>query len=371
MVSLAFVSVGLAYEAVKRLIEPPEQGVNGTVMTLIAGIGVLVNLILAWVLGENHVHLPGGGSHDHSHDHDHGGHDDDHDDHGHGGHDYEKYGHRIHDGTEREAVYGHNHSQDDRHHSHSHAHSSKDNYNGGGSHHSHDHKNDHVAPTMTTTRVAESTPKANETTPLIVPVGSPDRVEFFDAIEDGHQDHHQHDNSLPQQRQRPVQDQRNVNLRAAYLHVMADLAQSVAVLVGGVFIWLKPEWHMIDPLLTLGFCMLVMYNTLGVLRSSIQVLLEEIPPTVDWQKVYDAITNVPQVSDVHDLHIWCISHGQTALTVHCTSADPDALYNINCVCVKFGIKHCTIQVQSMPGPCPTCTNPECCTSHLTNRNSIS
>jgi Co/Zn/Cd efflux system component len=56
----------------------------------------------------------------------------------------------------------------------------------------------------------------------------------------------------------------------ADLHVMADLVQSVAVFVGGVFIWMKPEWYMIDPILTLGFCILVLDNTLGVFRSSIQ-----------------------------------------------------------------------------------------------------
>jgi zinc transporter 2 len=168
------------------------------------------------------------------------------------------------------------------------------------------------------------------------------------------------------------EDQRNVNLRAAYLHVMADLAQSVAVFVGGIFIWWKPEWYVIDPILTLGFCILVLYNTLGVLRSSISVLLEEIPSSVDWKKIYDAISKVRNVDDVHDLHIWSISHGQAALSLHCTSTDPDAIQNINRVCVRYGINHSTIQVQTQPGPCPTCTSPtECCTSHLSNRHSLS
>jgi zinc transporter 2 len=59
MTSLAFVSVGLVYTAVARLINPPE-GVDGKVMSIIAGIGVVVNVALAFVLGEHHVHLPGG-----------------------------------------------------------------------------------------------------------------------------------------------------------------------------------------------------------------------------------------------------------------------------------------------------------------------
>jgi zinc transporter 2 len=344
MVSLAFVSAGLAYEAVKRLISPPEEGVNGSVMTLIAGTGVLVNLVLAWVLGENHVHLPGG-DHGHDHSHDHGGHDSHNHAHGHD-HDNQKYGHRLHDGAEREAKYGHDHTADDDHdHSHGHSHSSNSNTNGNG--HSHDH---HV--------------HVSETTALMGKSGSPDNVEYFDAIEAAGSDD---ELDIPKM---SAEDRRNVNLRAAYLHVMADLAQSVAVFVGGVFIWIKPEWHMIDPILTLGFCILVLYNTLGVFRSSIQVLLEEIPPSVNWQKVFDAISKVSNVSDVHDLHIWCISHGQTALSLHCTSSDPDAIYKINRICVRFGINHSTIQVQTKPGPCPTCTSPDvCCTSHLSNRHS--
>jgi zinc transporter 2 len=336
MVSLAFVSAGLAYEAIKRLIDPPADGVDGTIMTMIAGIGVLVNVILAWVLGENHVHLPGG--HDHSHDHGHGGGEEG-GGHSHGhAHDTESYGHKIHDGKEMEAKYGHDHSKDNDHHNdshnhHSHDHDHADNKCGGHSHSHHDH--------------------ADEGTPLV------------------HDDHHNDDDSHDHS-SRHHEDKRNVNLRAAYLHVMADLAQSIAVFIGGIFIWWKPDWYMIDPILTLGFCILVLYNTLGVLRSSIQVLLEEIPPSVDWQKVFDAISKVPNVEDVHDLHIWCISHGQAALSLHCTSSDPNAIYNINRVCIRFGIKHSTIQVQTQPGPCPTCTSPDiCCTSHLSNRHSSS
>ena len=60
MTSLAFVSIALAYEALQRLISPPEEGIDGNLMTLIAGFGVVINVILAIVLGENHVHLPGG-----------------------------------------------------------------------------------------------------------------------------------------------------------------------------------------------------------------------------------------------------------------------------------------------------------------------
>jgi len=93
------------------------------------------------------------------------------------------------------------------------------------------------------------------------------------------------------------------------------------------------------------------------LRSSVAVLLEEIPPQIDWMKVYEAISAVPDIHDVHDLHIWCISHGEPSLSVHCVSQRLDldeALKDIYGVCQQFGISHATIQLQHSRTQCITC-----------------
>ena len=92
-----------------------------------------------------------------------------------------------------------------------------------------------------------------------------------------------------------------MNLHAAYLHVMGDLAQSVAVFLGGIVIYWKPEYHIVDPILTLGFSALVLCSTVGVLRTSVAVLLEETPANIDWKEVYDSISALPNIHDVHDL----------------------------------------------------------------------
>mmetsp|Transcript_2253 Transcript_2253/g.5147 ORF Transcript_2253/g.5147 Transcript_2253/m.5147 type:complete len:427 (-) Transcript_2253:154-1434(-) len=333
MASLGLVSVGLAAEALKRMVWPPEDGVDGNVMTIVAGIGVLVNIALAVVLGENHVHLPGG-DHGHDHSHDHGGHGDCHG-HGQGHHDDlldTKVNHHHHhddeddDDDHSNGCCEHEHEeQHDHGHDHDHDHGHK--------HHDHDHDHGYDEP-------------KHETSPLIVSTGGHE-----DHRDDG--DHHHH---------HQTRQHRNVNLHAAYLHVLGDLAQSFAVFLGGITIWWKPEWHMIDPILTLGFCAMVLWSTIGVVRSSVAILLEEIPPGIEWRKVYDAISAVSNVYDVHDLHIWCISHGQTALSVHCTSTDDNAARNINQACLKFGIKHSTIQVDK--GSCSTCDPKDCCTSKL-------
>merc|ERR1712238_245731 len=275
-------------------------------MSIIAAIGVLVNIALAIVLGGAHPELPGGGhdhaGHDHGDGHEHGDHD--HDDHGHGD---EHGGHGTDDGHDHK---GHDH--------------------GGHDHKSHDHgaAKEH----------ASEQQHAGEATPLTVASGGggadPDKKK---------------------------EEKRNVALQAAYLHVLGDLLQSFAVLVAGLIIWFfpSPNVRVIDPIATLLFCIVVFYSTLGVIRSSISIILEEVPPETDWQTVYEDLSKVDGVSQVHDLHIWSISHGVSALSVHCQATHPEqALKTIlgKEICGKHNIAHPTIQIQQS-------TESDCLHSH--------
>ena len=154
------------------------------------------------------------------------------------------------------------------------------------------------------------------------------------------------------------QPERNVNLHAAYLHVLADLAQSVVVFVAGCIIWWKPTWQVVDPICTLIFSVLVSYSTVGPIRSSLSVLLEEVPPGVQWDEIYDAICAVKGVTNVHDLHIWSISHGNYILSVHATAENLEQAYtDIKQICNSRNISHLTLQVQpyTIGGECVTCT----------------
>ena len=142
---------------------------------------------------------------------------------------------------------------------------------------------------------------------------------------------------------------RNVNLHAAYLHVIGDLIQSVAVLIAGLVIWAKPTWIIVDPVCTLGFCIIVFYSTLGVVRSSVAVLLEEVPPQISWESVYRDLSSIENVTQVHCLHIWCISDGIPCISLHAFVTNGmdcgEALEKINVVCRKYDIQHITAQVQ--------------------------
>lgn len=284
MVSLAILSVGLAVEAIRRMWIILYSGgevteVDGKLMSLIAFIGVIVNVILAFVLGEDHVHMVGAGncSHDHGDD-----------DHNHNGH------------------------------SHAHQH--------------HDEESDNLL------------------------CGSSEGNSYSAVNEVQHQNevlpHKNDDHSSA-----AVKPARNVNLHAAYLHVLADLAQSVVVLVAGLIIWYKPTWQLADPICTLIFSVMVCYSTVGVIRSSLSVLLEEVPPGVNWEEIYDAISGVKGVSNVHDLHIWSISDSTPILSVHATADDTEQAYgDIKKICNKKNISHLTVQLQpSTIDDCVTCT----------------
>lgn len=148
-----------------------------------------------------------------------------------------------------------------------------------------------------------------------------------------------------------------MNLHAAYIHVLADLAQSVVVLIAGLIIWAKPTWQLADPICTLIFSILVCYSTVGVIRSSLSVLLEEVPPGVNWEEIFDSISAVEGVSNVHDLHIWSISHGNFILSVHATAEDTvEAYAAIKKICNEAKISHLTVQLQpSAIDDCVTCT----------------
>ena len=199
--------------------------------------------------------------------------------------------------------------------------------------HSHDHSHDHHDSGAHSHAHDHHVPNKTEDTPLLVERHHPDET-------DCDPEHHHYGG-----------EERNVNLHAAYLHVMGDLAQSVAVLIAGIIIWLKPGWKVVDPIITLLFCALVFYSTLSVIRGSIAVLLEEVPPHVSWNQVHNNISSVQGVHGVHDLHIWSISDGVPALSVHCfvePGNDTDqALRDIYAVCHRrHGIQHATIQFQS-------------------------
>jgi cobalt-zinc-cadmium efflux system protein len=138
-----------------------------------------------------------------------------------------------------------------------------------------------------------------------------------------------------------------LNVRGALLHVLGDLLGSVAALVSGAVI-LATGWSPIDPLLSLLICALILVSSLKLLREGVHVLLEGVPSHLDLAEVGERMAAEPGVDSVHDLHIWNLDSGLTALSAHLVVADmrdwPTLLDRLQALLRdEMAIEHATLQ----------------------------
>jgi cobalt-zinc-cadmium efflux system protein len=107
----------------------------------------------------------------------------------------------------------------------------------------------------------------------------------------------------------------DINLRGAYLHMAADAAVSLGVVVSGI-VMLYTGWYWLDPVVSLLIVAVILVGTWGLLRESTQLALSAVPAHIDPHAVQAYLRQCPGVADVHDLHIWGMSTTESALTVH-------------------------------------------------------
>jgi cobalt-zinc-cadmium efflux system protein len=148
---------------------------------------------------------------------------------------------------------------------------------------------------------------------------------------------------------------RDLNIKGAFLHMAADAGVSFGVVLAGLAINLTGQYW-IDPATSLVLVVVIAVGTWGLLRESIRCALQAVPENIDMEKVEDYLEALPNVTAVHDLHIWPISTTQTALTVHLEMPNGpggDAFLHGLCQCLhdQFGIEHSTIQVEQNAKAC--------------------
>lgn len=112
----------------------------------------------------------------------------------------------------------------------------------------------------------------------------------------------------------------SLNVKGAYLEVWSDMLGSVAVIVGAGAIWLT-GWQWVDSLLAVAIGFMVFPRTWVLLKECVNILLEGVPPGMRLADVHAAITAVPGVVSVHDLHLWAITQSQPSLTAHAVVAE--------------------------------------------------
>ncbi len=143
----------------------------------------------------------------------------------------------------------------------------------------------------------------------------------------------------------------DVNIRSVFLHMLGDTLSTAAVIAGGAAILFTGiTW--IDPILSLLIAGMIVWSSVGIIRETLNILLEGTPRSMRLTEIRDAMASVTGVLDVHDLHVWSLGSQSHALASHVTIAEmpmsecSDILTGINCALRdRFHITHTTIQFE--------------------------
>jgi len=141
----------------------------------------------------------------------------------------------------------------------------------------------------------------------------------------------------------------DLNVRGAFMHMVADAAVSLGVVIAGGAI-LATGWQWLDPVVSLAIVAAILYGTWGLLRDSFALSLQAVPQGVEPAAVREYLAAQPGVVEIHDLHIWAMSTTENALTAHLVmpAGHPgDAFLNELCrtLAGRFGIHHATLQIE--------------------------
>ena len=147
--------------------------------------------------------------------------------------------------------------------------------------------------------------------------------------------------------------QHDLNVRAAWLHMVGDAISSAAIIIGAIVIRYT-GWQVIDPILSVLIGVLIVWSGWGIIRDTLNILLEGLPKGLSLSEVKSEVGKVPGVIDVHDLHIWSLGSESRALSCHVLIEDmppsesDSILRQVNTVLgQRFQIFHTTIQFEHM------------------------
>ena len=150
---------------------------------------------------------------------------------------------------------------------------------------------------------------------------------------------------------------KDLNVRGAYLHMMADAAVSLGVVAAGIAI-LFTGVGLIDPIISLVIVVVILWSTWGLLKDSLNLALDAAPAGIEVEAVRRALLDLPGVAAVHDLHVWGLSTTDAALTAHLVrgeAAPGDLLTRAQKAARAFGISHTTFQIEdAAQADCPDC-----------------
>ncbi|BCF80620.1 MULTISPECIES: cation diffusion facilitator family transporter [Rhodococcus] len=149
----------------------------------------------------------------------------------------------------------------------------------------------------------------------------------------------------------------SINIRGAYLEVMADMVGSIGVLVSGL-VTLAFGWRYADPVIGVAIGLFVLPRAFNLGRHAVRILLQQAPDRIDVTSIIEKINALPGVVDAHDLHVWTLTSGMEVASVHVTAvsdADPTTVLAATrtLLAEEFELGHATVQVelQGSDGKC--------------------
>jgi len=306
-------------EAMQRFFEPSE--ISDPVLLLVVGsIGLLINIVGLFL-------FMGHGGHGHSH----GGHGHSHGGHGHKSHSKKlknkkkhknekkhEHGHGEHEHDEHEHEHEHEHKKKQKHepeHEHGHEH---DGHEHGHGEHEHEHEHDEHGPECDHEHGHGENEKEHEH-------GHGEHGHGHGEKEHGHEEEHNHNESAVGSKKKKGKGKLNLNMHGVFLHVLGDALGSILVIIIGIILVAFPDFEgavYLDPSLSIIIVMIILFSTIPLVKQSSTILLQSVPPGISLPALKDELRKIIGVLDVHELHLWQLTHDKFVASCHliCDSA---------------------------------------------------
>jgi len=145
----------------------------------------------------------------------------------------------------------------------------------------------------------------------------------------------------------------NLNVKAAFLHLLYDAVSSVGVIIVGFVLLVESSWVMLDLVVSVAIAFMIVASSLDIIKSSMRIFLQGVPTRLDFDEVYNAILAIPHVDTIHGLHIWSVDSNEVFLSCHVCISGGDSSLNTDSIIQaingmledKFGITHTTVQIE--------------------------
>ena len=151
--------------------------------------------------------------------------------------------------------------------------------------------------------------------------------------------------------------EKDINIKSAYLHLMSDALVSLGLVIAGIIIHYT-NWYWLDPVFSIIIVIIILMGTWRLLKHSLRLSLDGVPPNVDLQEVKNKALKVKGVVEIHHIHIWAISTTENALTAHVVVADNQSMREIESIKKQLkhefqhqNIHHVTLETETNITPC--------------------